>query len=99
MGGHKCKRQTNKCQLIFSFALLSIPAHNFTVCRFRNKFIENEPSASSHTEFSARGIFFCSCRYHVLFIHEKVLASFVQKDLNYYQPTVLPLALFSLFLV
>ena len=94
MGGHKRKRQTNKCQLIFSFVLLLIPAHNFTVCRFRNKFIENEPSASSHTEFSARCIFFCSCRYHLLFIHihEKVLAWFVQKDLNYYQPTVLPLA-------
>ena len=58
-------------------------------------FIENEPSASSHTEFSVRGIFFCTCRYRVLFIHEKVLVWFTQKDLNYYEP----IALFSLFLV
>ena len=51
MGGNKRKRQTNKCQPIFSFVALSIPARNFTAGRFRNKFIENESSASPIQSF------------------------------------------------
>ena len=96
MGVHKRKRQTNKCQPIFSFVSLSIPARNSTVCRFRSQFNENESSASPIQTF--RHAVFSFVVVDILYSSymRRFWFDFVQKDLNYYEPIVLSLDLFFL---